>query len=50
MKSHLIPHDKESAIWTPNISTGYKLFRRQRLNMICRAFETKAGMKLFRED
>jgi hypothetical protein len=50
MKSHLIPHHNDSGIWDFNVSRGYKKFVKQRLVVLCKAFEAQAGMKLFVED
>lgn len=47
MRSHLIPVHNESGVWDRSVRAGFKRFRAQRLAMICRAFETAAGLKLF---
>jgi len=49
MKSHLIPVGKESGVWKRGISGAFKTFRKQRLQMICNAFEKQADIKLFRK-
>lgn len=50
MKSHLIPYKKDSGLWSVNIKKGYRRFLDQRLDLICKAFEKEAGIRLFRED
>lgn len=49
MKSHLIPYDESSGLWTRGVLKAYPLFRKRRLELICRAFEQQAGTKLFRK-
>lgn len=49
MRSHLIPYDAESGLWTASVKKGYTQFRRRRLREICRALERQAGMNLFRK-
>jgi hypothetical protein len=46
MKSHLIPVNDESGVWDSGIASAFKKFRRMRLEMICREFESAAGIKL----
>lgn len=48
MRSHLIPVGPDSGVWEIGVYSGYPNFRRQRLNLICDAFEKEAGIKLFR--
>jgi len=48
MKSHLIPIGKDSGVWKRGIIAAFKTFRKQRLQMICAAFEKQAGTKLFK--
>lgn len=50
MKSHLIPYNSDGGLWSRNIRKGYKRFVKQRMDMIRKAFEKEAGIKLFRED
>ncbi|NLS95416.1 MAG: DUF262 domain-containing protein [Planctomycetaceae bacterium] len=50
MKSHLIPCDKGSGLWTPGVARAYRQFRKRRLQMICKAFEDEAGIRLFRRN
>jgi hypothetical protein len=50
MRSHLIPHKGNSGLWDTNLRRGYKRFLSQRLDMICKAFEKEAGMRLFKRD
>jgi len=49
MRSHLIPADDDSGVWDEDIRRGYRKFVKQRLEMICQAFEKAAGTKLFQE-
>jgi hypothetical protein len=48
MRSHLIPVGKDCGIWKAGIVAAFKEFRKERLQLICRAFEKEAGIKLFR--
>jgi hypothetical protein len=50
MGSHLIGHRGESAIWEGNVRKGFRRFRRERLDLLCKAFEKEARMKLFRRE
>jgi hypothetical protein len=50
MKSHLIPYKSDSGLWDSNVKRGYKLFVKQRMQLICSAFEKEAGIKLFQKD
>jgi hypothetical protein len=50
MKSHFIPYKSDSGLWEGNIRTGYRKFINQRMNLISRAFEKEAGMRLFKRD
>ncbi len=47
MKSHLIPVENGSGVWEYRVARAFKQFRSERLNLICRAFEKEAGLKLF---
>jgi hypothetical protein len=47
MRSHLIPVHDDSGAWDRSVRRGFKQFRAARLEMICRAFENAAGLKLF---
>jgi len=49
MKSHLIPYDHGSGLWTKDVPKAYSQFRLARLKLICGAFEDEAGIKLFRK-
>lgn len=49
MNSHLMPYDSKSGLWTRGARDAFAQFRRRRLDVICRAFETTAGLKLFRK-
>lgn len=50
MKSHLIPHKSDSGVWEKDIRRGFRIFSKQRLELIRREFEKVAGIKLFRTD
>ena len=50
MKSHLIPVHGQSPLWFGNVRRGYRQFQKDRLKLICSAFERAAGTKLFRKD
>lgn len=50
MKGHLIPHQRDQAIWSSSIRSAYRQFQRERLDMLCAEFNRVAGMKLFRKD
>lgn len=50
MKSHLIPYDQNSGLWSSSIKKGYKIFLGQRASVIAKAFESMAGIKLFRKE
>lgn len=50
MKSHLIPYQRESGLWIGNVRKAYRQFIRQRLNLICDAFEREAGTRLFQRE
>lgn len=48
MNSHLIPCDAASGLWDANVARGYKAFVSARRDMLCKAFNEAAGVKLFR--
>ena len=50
MKSHLVPYHRKGAIWNGNVRRAYKQFQDERLDVLCRAFERQALIKLFRKD
>jgi hypothetical protein len=50
MNGHLVPHRSDSPVWDDNIRRAFREFSAQRLKLICAAFETRAGMKLFRRE
>ena len=47
MARHLIPSGQDSGIWEPS-KNAYTIFLREREKLVCSAFETLAGTKLFR--
>lgn len=48
MKSHLIPAAEGDGVWKKGLVTAFKQFRKERLTLICSAFESAAGIRLFR--
>lgn len=50
MRSHLIPVGDDSGVWERGVVQAFKHFRKERLALICRAFEKEAGIKLFKKD
>ena len=50
MKSHIIPCDQDSGLWRRGVSSAFRQFRKRRLQMICKAFEDEAGIRLFRRE
>ena len=49
MTRHLIPHGEDDGIWQAD-KKGYADFLRNRERLVCAAFETASGGKLFRRD
>ncbi|MFO8072815.1 MAG: DUF262 domain-containing protein [Polyangia bacterium] len=47
LRSHLIPFGENSGMWEPDLKRGFKRFVAKRAELIARAFEQEAGMKLF---
>jgi hypothetical protein len=47
MRSHLIPHERTSALWFENVPRGFKAFLEERRAILVRAFNEAAGMRLF---
>jgi len=50
MKSHLIPYKSNGALWDTNIRRRYRIFLKERLELICKEFEKEAGTRLFRQE
>jgi hypothetical protein len=51
MARHLLPVNPDSSgIWARNIRRGFTQFLRERTDLICRALEEEAGIRLFRRD
>lgn len=50
LQSHLIPDGPESGLWDDNLKRGFKTFVAKRTLMIAKAFEERAGIKLFASD
>ena len=48
MNRHLIPTDSKSGIWDADIKKGFNRFLKDRTELICKALETEAGIRLFR--
>lgn len=47
---HLIPVQDDSGIWLRDTKKGFTRFAKQRTDLICRALEEEAGIRLFRRD
>jgi len=50
MRSHLIPHDDGSGLWERGVKRGFRRFIKTRNELLCKAFEQEAGIRLFRRD
>lgn len=50
MERHLLPIDDVSGVWDRNASQGFHRFLRKRTDIICRALEDEAGIRLFRRE
>lgn len=50
LRSHLLPINTKSALWTNDVRRNYKKFLRERLEIICKAFESNAQMRIFSEE
>jgi hypothetical protein len=48
MRSHLIPVGSDAGVWQKGLMRSFKMFRQQRLALICSEFEKAAGIRLFR--
>jgi hypothetical protein len=48
MERHLLPVHEASGVWTRNIKQGFNRFLKERTELICRALEGEAGIRLFR--
>jgi hypothetical protein len=46
---HLIPVHDESGIWLRSMKKGYREFLKERMDVICDALESEAGIRLFRD-
>jgi hypothetical protein len=49
MRSHLIPVGNDSGVWLRGTVRAFRQFRRERVALICAAFEKAAGLRLFRK-
>lgn len=49
MIRHLMPHDEDAGLWQPS-RNGYAKFLKQREQLVCKAFEAAAGIKLFKRE
>ncbi|RMG23821.1 MAG: DUF262 domain-containing protein [Armatimonadetes bacterium] len=47
MRIHLIPHGPRAAVWRGAVKQSYKEFQQERMQLIRKAFELEAGMRLF---
>lgn len=50
MRRHLIPHDDGSGLWERRLKSGFRRFVKARAELLCRAFQEEAGIRLFRRD
>ncbi|MGJ5199651.1 GmrSD restriction endonuclease domain-containing protein [Bradyrhizobium sp. HKCCYLRH1030] len=50
MNRHLIPLEDTGGIWDPNVKKGFRRFLQVRTELICRAMEAEAGIRLFRTE
>lgn len=50
MKSHLIPVGADAGVWDAGLMKAFKKFRQERMALICKEFEKKAGIRLFRRN
>jgi hypothetical protein len=46
----LLPTTTKSELWTNDVRRSYKKFLRERLEIICKAFESNAQMRIFSEE
>lgn len=49
MRSHLLPRQRDSGLWSNDLQRGYRAFVRERLDFICAAFQKEAGIRLFQQ-
>ena len=47
---HLIPVQDDNGVWVRNAKKGFMRFAKERTDLICRALEEEAGIRLFRRD
>jgi hypothetical protein len=47
MTSHLVPANANCSVWKRGVRDAFRNFRKERLRVICKAFEKRAGIKLF---
>lgn len=47
MKSHLIPDEHDTGVWSRSVKSGFKQFLEQRSRLLIKAFEEEAGVRLF---
>ena len=50
MQHHLISHEGDSGLWEKTIKKGFHRFVREREELLRKAIEKEAGIKLFRDD
>lgn len=50
MHRHLIPNDPESGLWDRSLMKGFRRFLNTRTDVLCKAFEAEAGIRLFRRE
>jgi hypothetical protein len=50
MQRHVLPFHEDAGLWAQDVRQGFMRFLKQRTELICRALEEEAGMRLFRRD
>jgi hypothetical protein len=50
MHKHLLPLQEDAGLWAQDVRQGFRRFLRERTELICRALEEEAGIRLFRRD
>jgi hypothetical protein len=50
MARHLIPVHSESGVWISDVKRGFSTLLKERNELLCKALEEQAGIRLFRRD
>jgi hypothetical protein len=50
MKSHLVPYERDGALWLRGVRRAFPKFLNERQRLICKSFEREAGIKLFKAE